>query len=385
MKFEQLLTLFQETHRELQNRAARSVDIALVVRNWLFGWYIVEFEQAGADRAELYGKNLINRLSEELKGFGLKGVSPTSLKQCRAFYSAYKEISQAVSAPSSDQNAGWQKIRQALSVESNLAVLNNPDILQTLSAELANQFTLGWSHYVTLLTITNVDERRFYELEARVNSWGAREMERQVAASLYERLVLSRDHAGIRVLSQTGLVIEKASDIVKNPYVLEFLDLEEKSAYSEHDLETAIIDKLEHFLLELGKGFLFEARQKRFTFENDHFYVDLVFYNRLLRCYVLIDLKRDKLTHQDLGQMQMYVNYFDRYVKTEDELPTIGIVLCHRKNDALVELTLPKDSNIFASKYQLYLPSKEELKKQLEVAAGIEHKDNTDQGNDKDV
>jgi predicted nuclease of restriction endonuclease-like (RecB) superfamily len=385
MKFEQLLILFQETHRELQNRAARSVDIALVVRNWLFGWYMVEFEQAGADRAELYGKNLINRLSDELKGLGLKGVSPTSLKQYRAFYTAYKEISQSVSDPSSGQNTGWQKIRQALSVESNAAMLNNPDILQTLSAELASQFTLGWSHYVTLLTITNVDERRFYEIEARANSWGARELERQIAASLYERLVLSRDQTGIRALSQDGLVIEKALDVIKNPYVLEFLDLEEKSAYSEHELETAIIDKLEHFLLELGKGFLFEARQKRFTFENDHFYVDLVFYNRLLRCYVLIDLKRDKLTHQDLGQMQMYVNYFDRYVKTEDELPTIGIVLCHRKNDALVELTLPKDSNIFASKYQLYLPSKEELKKQLEEAAGIDHKDNTDQGSDTDV
>jgi predicted nuclease of restriction endonuclease-like (RecB) superfamily len=188
-------------------------------------------------------------------------------------------------------------------------------------------------------------------------------------------LTLSRDKAGVKKLSQKGLVIEKPSDVVKNPYVLEFLDLDEKSGYSEHELETAIIDKLEHFLLELGKGFLFEARQKRFTFDNDHFYVDLVFYNRLLRCYVLIDLKRDKLTHQDLGQMQMYVNYFDRFVKTDDELPTIGIVLCHRKNDALVEVTLPKNSNIFASKYQLYLPSKEELKKQLEVAAGIEHKD----------
>jgi len=155
--------------------------------------------------------------------------------------------------------------------------------------------------------------------------------------------------------------------------------------YSEHALETAIIDHLEHFLLELGKGFLFEARQKRFTFDNDHFYVDLVFYNRLLRCYVLIDLKRDKLTHQDLGQMQMYVNYFDRYVKTDDELPTIGILLCHRKHDALVELTLPKDSNIFASKYQLYLPSKEELKRQLKEAAGIEHRENPDQAGIGDV
>ena len=147
--------------------------------------------------------------------------------------------------------------------------------------------------------------------------------------------------------------------------VLEFLNLREASAYSESELESAIIDKLEHFLLELGKGFLFEARQRRFTFDNDHFYVDLVFYNRLLRCYVLIDLKRDKLTHQDLGQMQMYVNYFDRYVKTEDESPTVGILLCHRKNEALVELTLPEHSNIYASEYQLYLPSKEELRQKL--------------------
>jgi hypothetical protein len=160
--------------------------------------------------------------------------------------------------------------------------------------------------------------------------------------------------------------VEKAADLIKNPLVLEFLGLTEHPHYSEADLESAIIDQLESFLLELGKGFLFEARQKRFTFDNDHFFVDLVFYNRLLRCYVLIDLKRDKLTHQDLGQMQMYVNYFDRHVKLPDELPTIGIVLCHRKNDALVELTLPPDANIFASKYQLYLPSKEELKARLE-------------------
>lgn len=161
-------------------------------------------------------------------------------------------------------------------------------------------------------------------------------------------------------------MVKKAADIIKNPLVLEFLGLDEKPSYSESDLESAIIDKLQHFLLELGKGFLFEARQKRFTFENDHYYIDLVFYNRLLRCYVLFDLKRDKLTHDDLGQMQMYVNYYDRHIKTEDELPTIGIILCRRKNNAMVELTLPKEANIFASKYQLYLPSKEELKNELE-------------------
>jgi predicted nuclease of restriction endonuclease-like (RecB) superfamily len=235
-----------------------------------------------------------------------------------------------------------------------------------VSAELFKRFGLGWSHYVALLTIDNPDERRFYEIEAAANSWSVRELERQIASSLYERLALSRDKEEIHKLSKQGLIVEKAADLIKNPLVLEFLGLEEKPAWSENDLETAIIDRLETFLLELGKGFLFEARQKRFTFDNDHFYIDLVFYNRLLRCYVLIDLKRDKLTHQDLGQMQMYVNYFDRHVKLPGELPTIGIVLCHRKNDALVELTLPPEANIFASKYQLYLPSKEELKSQLE-------------------
>ena len=334
----------------------------------------MEFEQGEATRAELYGKKLIDRLSAELKAAGLKGASPTSLKQCRAFYTAYSEIRQALP----DQSLNEGEIRQALTDQSRSSISSVAVILQTVSAELANRFVLGWTHYVSLLSVISPDERRFYEIEARENSWGARELERQIASSLYERLALSRDKDGIKALAQTGLVIEQASDVVKNPYVLEFLGMEEKSAYSEHELESAIIDHLEHFLLELGKGFLFEARQKRFTFDNDHFYVDLVFYNRLLRCYVLIDLKRDKLTHQDLGQMQMYVNYFDRYVKTEDELPTIGILLCHRKSDALVELTLPKDSNIFASKYQLYLPSKEELKKELEDAAGIEHQENTD-------
>ena len=369
----------------MQQRAARSVDTSLVIRNWLFGWYIVEFEQGGSDRAE-YGANLLKKIAAQLT---IKGCSERSLALCCKFYITYSGILQALPAKSESRQNEFQKIgqtlpdqsfreqselpeiQQALPVISFDTIAIAPKMLQELSAKLAGYFSLGWTHYVALLTISNTDERRFYEIEARENSWGARELERQIAASLYERLALSRDKEGIRQLSEKGLIIEKPADVIKSPFVLEFLDLEEKSTYSEHALETAIIDHLEHFLLELGKGFLFEARQKRFTFDNDHFYVDLVFYNRLLRCYVLIDLKRDKLTHQDLGQMQMYVNYFDRYVKTEDELPTIGILLCHRKHDALVELTLPKDSNIFASKYQLYLPSKEELKRQLEEAAGI--------------
>ena len=204
------------------------------------------------------------------------------------------------------------------------------------------------------------DFERLVELCRRTH-----EETRDAAIRSVAQLALGRDEHAVRRLAREGQVVEKASDLIKDPVVLEFLGLEETPAYSESDLETAIIDRLQQFLLELGKGFLFEARQKRFSFDDTHFLVDLVFYNRLLRCYVLIDLKTGKLTHQDLGQMQMYVNYFDRYVKTDGELPTIGILLCDRKNDAVVELTLPEDANIYASKYQLYLPSREELADQV--------------------
>jgi predicted nuclease of restriction endonuclease-like (RecB) superfamily len=227
------------------------------------------------------------------------------------------------------------------------------------------RFALSWTHYVFLPGIENVDERSFYEIESTKQHWTVRELKRQFDSSLYERLALSRDKKGVRQLARAGQLISQPKDLLKEPMVLEFLGLGEQARYSESDLESAIIDKLEHFLLELGKGFLFEARQRRFTFDEEHFFVDLVFYNRLLRCYVLLDLKIGKLTHQHLGQMQMYVNYFDRFVKLENEHPTIGIVLCKKKHDALVEITLPEDANIHAKEYQLYLPSKEELRLKL--------------------
>jgi len=212
--------------------------------------------------------------------------------------------------------------------------------------------------------IKDSDARSFYEIEATSEGWSLRELRRQFDSGLYERLALSRDKESILALAREGQIVEKPEQLLKNPYVLEFLGLREETRYSERELETAIIDKLEHFLLELGKGFLFEARQKRFTFDEEHFFVDLVFYNRLLRCYVLLDLKIGELTHQDLGQMQMYVNYYDRHVKIEGEHPTVGIILCKKKKAALVELTLPK-GNIHAAEYQLYLPSKEELRQKL--------------------
>jgi predicted nuclease of restriction endonuclease-like (RecB) superfamily len=353
--FPALVALCRETHHVVQARVGRILDTSLAARNWLLGWYIVEYEQQGADRAA-YRSALLERLSVALG----KGFSVRSLRQFRAFYLSRREIRQTLSAES----------MQGLPAMSDSAA----SILQTLPGELTGILTLGWSHYVELLTIERDDERRFYEIEASANQWSVRELQRQIASALYERLALSRDRADILRLASEGQVVERAKDLIKNPLVLEFLELDEQPHYSEDELERAVIDKLEAFLLELGKGFLFEARQRRFTFDNDHFFVDLVFYNRLLRCYVLIDLKRDKLTHQDLGQMQMYVNYFDRHVRLPEELPTIGIVLCRRKNEALVELTLPAETNIFASRYQLYLPSKEELKAQLErIDAELEH------------
>jgi predicted nuclease of restriction endonuclease-like (RecB) superfamily len=376
--FKTLVGLFEQTQIAMQQQAARSVDMVLVIRNWLFGWYIVAFENGGAERSELYGKRLIERLSEELKGLGVKGVSPTNLKQFRSFYEAYKEIGQALPDQSLDTTIEMENIVQCLSAKYSVSTKNigqaAPDQSQPASffhllvQKLYSRFILGWTHYVTLITVKNEEERRFYELEAAANGWGYRELERQINSALYERLALSRNKEEVKRLADEGQIIEKPDDIIKNPYILEFTGLNEQKSYSEHDLETALIDKIEHFLLELGKGFLFESRQRRFSFDNRHFYVDLVFYNRLLRCYVVIDLKIGDLKHQDLGQMQMYVNYFDRFVKTKEEKPTIGILLCLTKNDELVELTLPKNANIYASEYQLYLPDKEELKKQLEEA-----------------
>jgi predicted nuclease of restriction endonuclease-like (RecB) superfamily len=237
------------------------------------------------------------------------------------------------------------------------------EIQQKASAK-SEIWSLSWSHYLFLMGIKDSDARSFYEIEATSEGWSLRELRRQFDSGLYERLALSRDKESILALAREGQIVEKPEQLLKNPYVLEFLGLREETRYSERELETAIIDKLEHFLLELGKGFLFEARQKRFTFDEEHFFVDLVFYNRLLRCYVLLDLKIGELTHQDLGQMQMYVNYYDRHVKIEGEHPTVGIILCKKKKAALVELTLPK-GNIHAAEYQLYLPSKEELRQKL--------------------
>ncbi|MGO9273459.1 MAG: PDDEXK nuclease domain-containing protein [Terriglobia bacterium] len=358
---------------------ARGVDLVQVHTNFEIGRRIVEEEQRGEDRAT-YGKQITQALAQRLTSEFGRGFSDTNLKLMRLFYLQNQDrIRQSVTdefkAPSKSQSAtGQLAILQSATGKSGASpirqsVTDELTIFQTVSGQSgsppARPFTLSWTHYVFLLGVKNPNERSFYEIEASEQSWSVRELKRQFNSGLYERLALSRDKEGIRRLAREGQIVEQPSDLLKEPLVLEFLGLDEQSRYSESDLETAIIGQIERFLLEMGKGFLFEARQKRFTFDEEHFFVDLVFYNRLLRCYVLLDLKIGKIAHQDLGQMQMYVNYFDRFVKTDEENSTIGIVLCKQKNKALVEITLPKDANIHAREYQLYLPSKDELQQKL--------------------
>ncbi len=323
--------------------AVKQVNFIQLMTYYSIGRWIVEEQQEGKSRAK-YGQQIINNLSEKLLNEFGRGFSGDTLKNARKFYLTYKE-------------------RISETVFSLFAIEKSETVFSLLNKEMS--FQLSWSHYLQLMRIENTNERNFYEIEAVKSNWSVRTLQRQYNSSLYERLALSKDKSDILRLSIEGNIIAKPQDIIKQPTVLEFLGIEEKAKYVESDLESAIIDKLQKFLLEMGKGYLFEARQKRFTFNEDNFYVDLVTYNRLLHCYVLIDLKVDKLTHQDIGQMQMYVNYYDRYEKLDTENPTIGILLCKEKNDALVEITLPKDVNIYASEYKLYLPDKKVLQDKL--------------------
>ena len=323
--------------------AARQINLVQLMTFYAIGRWIVEVEQQGESRAK-YGRQIIKNLSEAMNTQFGRGFSVDTLENARKFYLTYQD-------------------RISETVFRKFAVEKSEIVFCFFEETLP--FTLPWSHYLLLMRIKDENERKFYEIEATQSGWSIRTLQRQYHSSLYERLALSREKGEVLRLASVGNIVTRPQDIVKQPTVLEFLGLDEKARFVESDLETAIINKLQKFLLELGKGYLFEARQKRFTYREENFYVDLVFYNRLLRCYVLIDLKIDKLTHQDLGQMLMYVHYYDRYEKLPDENPTIGILLCKEKNDALVEITLPENSNIYASEYQLYLPDKKELQKKL--------------------
>jgi predicted nuclease of restriction endonuclease-like (RecB) superfamily/predicted GNAT family N-acyltransferase len=351
--FQQVVELLQNARQQV----LRTVNQTMTITYFEIGRIIVEEEQNGNDRAE-YGKQLLKGLSLHLtEQFG-KGFSVDNLENMRKLYLTYS-ISETVSPISQDL---IPQTMSAILELPNSETLSRKSIDEGKTSKKGLDFLLTWSHYVFLISIDDSKERKFYEIESIKYQWSLRELKRQYNAALYTRLALSRDKEGILKLSEQGQIIEKPKDIIKDPYILEFLGLPELHQYSETELESQIIGKLEHFLLELGHGFTFVARQQRITFDDKHFRIDLVFYNRILKCFVLIDLKIGELKHQDLGQMQMYVNYYDRKMRLEDENKTIGIVLCQNKSDLVVEYTLPENNEqIFASKYKTVLPSREDL------------------------
>jgi predicted nuclease of restriction endonuclease-like (RecB) superfamily len=370
-----------------RSHVARSVNTAMVHAYWLIGREIVEVEQRGKQRAG-YGDAVVARLARRLTERFRVGYTSTSIKRMRQFYLAFpngsllpldlggpgrgpavRDLVAGRPGTSSPQGTvGSTRPREDANGLGSLRLSPHPK-----GAALLHQFAagrevmfpplLGWTHYLFLTRVENPTARAFYEIEAAREEWSSRELERQIASLLFERLAKSRDPRQVLALAKRGQEVTTPQDILKDPFVLEFVGLPERRTWLERDLEQAIMDHLGDFLLEAGKGFCYVARQKRITLEGDHFYVDLVFYNRLLRCFVLVDLKLGKLTHQDLGQMMMYVNWFDRFQRAEHEQPTVGIVLCSDKNDAVVRITLPEgNSRILAARYQACLPTEEELR-----------------------
>ena len=321
-KDEQFYTEIRQIIETARTNAIRSVDFSRVQMYWLLGKRIFEEEQQGKDRAD-YGAYLIRNLAEELTPLYGSGFSVRQLEQSRRFYRMYP-IANAVRSQ------------------------------------------LNWTQYRLLIQIEDPFKREYYELESVNNAWTARETERQINAMLYERLLLSNDKESVLAVARKERIPESPTEIIKDPMVLEFLGLHRETSYYEKDLEGAILSHLTDFLLEMGKGFSFVARQKRLLLEDDEFFADLVLYNRLLRCFVVIELKTSALTHQDLGQLQMYVNYYDRMEKLPEENPTIGILLCSAKNNTVVKMTLTEDTQtILTSEYQLYLPTTQQLIEQV--------------------
>ncbi|PIU28924.1 MAG: hypothetical protein COT09_03570 [Candidatus Hydromicrobium americanum] len=358
--YNQLFERIGEIFSQARTKVVTEINKAQVLAYWEIGQEIVEFEQKGKSRGE-YGKHLIERLSKDMSQKFGRGFSPTNLKMMRLFYQSFS-------------------IRQTLSDES--IKKQKSQILFSKSAKpqtLSTKFEpyLSWSHYCELLKIEKNLARSFYEKESIQNNWSVRELKRQINSMLFERLALSKDTKAVMKMAEKGQIIEKPEDAIKDPYVLEFLDLKEETSYSESQLEQSLIDKLQYFLLELGKGFTFVARQKRITITNRHYYIDLVLYNRLLKCFVLIDLKTGELDHSDLGQMNFYLNYFKDNEKAEDENNPIGLILCAKKDDIFARYVLGGLSNkVFASKYKLTLPSEKELRVKLKTISLFKSKRN---------
>jgi predicted nuclease of restriction endonuclease-like (RecB) superfamily len=358
----------------------RSVNTTQVMANWLIGREIVEEEQKGRRKAE-YGEQLLDEIASWLSTDYGRGYSATNLRWFRQLFLTYPQLVSGIHHAVRDESGNTtigDKIHHAVRDKSDaprrkstkghaVRSLSLPEILQAPRGEswkpgLLNP-NLSWTHYRTLLRVDKPNARAFYEIETIKNNWSARELERQINSLLFERLALSKDKKGLMRLATKGQEIRRPEDAFKDPVVIEFLGLPESPRLVESKLEEALINDLQTFLLELGRGFAFVSRQERLTLDGDHFYIDLVFYHTILKCYVLIDLKTGKLTHQDLGQLQLYVNYYDQERRATGDNPTLGLILCTDKNDAVVKYTLGPDQKktIFTSQYKLYLPTEAEL------------------------
>ena len=350
----QLLARIREIWESARTQAARSVNTAHVCANWLIGQQIVQAEQGGERRAG-YGKALLKTLSVQLASEYGSGFSVSALQYMRSFFLGYPELLANQHAVRVEFEASPN--RHAARAESADGRAWSAGVLHP---------GLSWTHYRILLKADRRAVRDFYEIEAIRNAWSARQLERQMASLLFERLAKSRDKKGVLELANEGQVLTRPQDAIKDPYVLEFLDLPEAHRLVESRVEEALISQMQAFLLELGRGFAFVGRQLRLTLDGDHFYPDLVFYHVRLKCYVVIDLKVGKLAHGDLGQMLLYVNYYDHEVAAKDDSPTIGLILCSQKNDAVVRYVLAdKNNQVFASRYQLHLPSEDDLRSEI--------------------
>ena len=350
---------------------ARTVNTTQVVANWLIGREIVEEEQKGKRRAE-YAEQLLLDLSARLTAEYGRGYSVDNLEFFRRFFLEYNSLLESEKSDALRRISTTTDISDAVrrkSMESITVLSSQKQHAPRGESWQPGQLhlNLSWTHYRTLLRVEKTGARAFYEIEAIRNNWSARELERQINSLLFERLALSKDKKGLMRLATKGQVIQRSGDVFKDPVVMEFLGLPASPKLVESHLEEALINNLQAFLLELGKGFAFMSRQERITLDGDHFYIDLVFYHTILKCFVLIDLKVGKLTHQDLGQLQLYVNYYDRERRTKGDNPALGLILCTDKNDAVVRYTLGPDQQkkIFASRYKLYLPTEAELQAEL--------------------
>lgn len=355
---EQLYERVADILEQARGQVARTVNTAMVNAYWLVGREIVQVEQHGQERAS-YGESVISRLAARLQRRFGRGFSAQNLWRMRQFFVAFPNGSKIRSRSLRELSGRAEPILSGS--------LREFDGLAKTSRAGTAPFpaALGWTHYLVLMRVANTDARAFYEIEAARERWSVPQLERQIQALLFERLMRSRKPSEVLALARDGHEVAKPSDVIKDPFVLEFLDVREHAGLHEREIEQAIIDRLESFLLEMGKGFCFVGRQVRLTIEGDHFYVDLVFYNRLLRCFVLVDLKLGKLAHQDLGQMLMYVNYYDQTQRAEHEAKTVGIVLCSEKNDTMVKITLPDTDQVLAATYKRYLPTEAELSAEL--------------------